>query len=147
MRPDLRSIRRGWGQSGRHVLIECELPDEAVMLSDFDAWHIILNNSYVGISDEDENAYRAAREQYDLQPSEELAEQLGQSIYKSWERIIDMEALTEPNWHAMDKKSIQACFWRLERNQVRSARFFNSAAHPSPSKPERRRLPVPSGIR
>ena len=27
------------------------------MLSDFDAWHIILNNQYVSISDEEEAAY------------------------------------------------------------------------------------------
>jgi len=53
----LRAVRHNWKPPGEYVLLECELPDAAVMLSDFDAWHIILNNQYVSISDEDEAAY------------------------------------------------------------------------------------------
>lgn len=29
-RPDLRSLRHHWGPDGNHVMIECELPDNAV---------------------------------------------------------------------------------------------------------------------
>jgi hypothetical protein len=125
-RPDLRAVRHYWKPLGQYVLIECELPDAAVMLSDFDAWHIILNNQYVSISDEDEETYLAARRQYDLQPSEGLAEHLRTAFYRSWERIIDMDALAEPDWHAMEKKSIQACFWKLDLDQVKSYRLFTS---------------------
>ncbi|MEJ2375536.1 MAG: DUF3841 domain-containing protein [Pseudolabrys sp.] len=125
-RPDLRAVRHYWNPPGRYVLLECELPDESVVLSDFDAWHIILNDSYLGVSDEEEEAYRATRAQYETQPSEELAEQLRHSFYKSWERVIDLEALTEPDWHAMEKKSIQACFWKLDLDQVKSIKLFTS---------------------
>jgi len=125
-RPDLRVVRHYWKPPGEYVLLECELPDAAVMLSDFDAWHIILNNQYVSISDEDEAAYLAARKQYDAVPSEELAENLRTAFYRSWERIIDMDALAEPDWHAMEKKSIQACFWKLDLDQVKSYRLFTS---------------------
>jgi hypothetical protein len=130
-RPDLRAVRHYWNPPGRYVLIECELPDDAVVLSDFDAWHIALNDSYLGLSVEEEDAYRAARKRYDEQPSDELAAQLRQSFYRSWERVIDMDALTEPDWHPMEKKSIQACFWRLERDQVRSFRFFATVRTPA----------------
>ena len=76
---------------------------------------------------QDSDAYEAARKQYDLQPSDRLAGRLREEFYKSWERIIDMDVLTEPHWHAMEKKSIKACFWRLEMNQVRSFKPFTSA--------------------
>ena len=50
-RPDLRAVRFHYGPPGRYVLIECELPAQAVMLSDFQAWHIILNEGYVGLDE------------------------------------------------------------------------------------------------
>jgi len=128
MRPDLRAVRHHWKPPGEYVLLECELPDEAVVLSDFDAWNIILNNRYVGISDEDEDAYAAVRRKYDLRPSEELAENLRTIFYRSWERVIDMDVLTEPDWHAMKKKSIQACFWQIGLDEVKSFRRFSTAS-------------------
>ena len=125
-RPDLRTVRHYWKPPGQYVLMECELPDAAVMLSDFHAWHSILNNQYVGISDEDAEAYFATRKQYDVMPSEGLAEHLRTTFYESWERVIDMDVLTEPDWHAMKEKSIQACFWQLDLDQVKSVRPFTS---------------------
>jgi len=38
-RPDLRFVRHHWGPEGNHVMIECEFPDDQVLLSDHDAWH------------------------------------------------------------------------------------------------------------
>lgn len=127
-RPDLRSVRRHWNPPGRYVLIECDLPGDAVVLSDFDAWHIALNNQYLGVSDEEEADYLAARKRYDEQPTEELATQLRESFYKSWERIIDMGVLTEPDWHRMERKAIQACFWTLRLEHVRSVKPFTSVS-------------------
>jgi len=125
MRPDLRTLRHHWGSAGNtYVLIECELPDDRVMLSDFEAWHVILNGRYLSPTDEEEAAYLADRKRYDQQPSEALAENLRQRYYGSWERVIDIEALTEPDWHAMDNKSIQACFWEVRKEQVRYIKPF-----------------------
>lgn len=125
-RPDLRAIRHYWHPPGLYVLMECELPQESVVLSDFDAWHIVLNNSYVAISEDDDANYEAQLSRYRDCPDEEALAALRQKFYKSWERIIDMDALTEPHWHSEDKKSIQACFWQIERDQVRSAKLFNA---------------------
>ena len=94
------------------------------MLSDFDAWHIILNNQYLSISEEEEEAYFAARKRYDLHPSKKLADQLRTAFHVSWERIFNMDSLTEPDWPPMEHKSIQACFWQIDLDQVKSHRLF-----------------------
>lgn len=125
-RPDLRSIRHYWHPPGPYVLIECDLPDNAVVLSDFDAWHLVLNNRYVSISEEDDDAYEFEARRYHAMPDEGALAALRENFYKSWDRIIDMDALTEPYWHGDQKRSVQACFWQIEAAQVRSVRPFHS---------------------
>jgi len=125
-RPDLRAIRHYWHPPGPYVLIECELPSHTVVLSDFDAWHIVLNNSYVSVSEEDDESYEAQARSYYEKPDEQALAALRDRFYRSWERIIDMHELPEPYWHGDEKRSVQACFWQIERDQVRSAKLFNS---------------------
>jgi hypothetical protein len=125
-RPDLRSIRHYWHPPGPYVLIECDLPCSAVVLSDFSAWHLVLNNRYVSVSEEDDEAYEAEMGRYRARPDDSALAALGERLHKSWERVIDMDALAEPYWHGDDKRSIQACFWQISRDQVRSAKRFNS---------------------
>ncbi|MFD0986249.1 DUF3841 domain-containing protein [Methyloligella solikamskensis] len=125
-RPDLRFWRFRTNPPGKYTLIECDLPDEHVVLSDYDAWHIILNEGFVSVTDDDDDEYYAGCRQYELTPTPELAEELNRTLYGSWERVIDMEALTEPGYYAMDRKSIQACFWEIKQDQIKSAKPFTS---------------------
>lgn len=47
-KPDLRSERWANGYAGdKLVCLEIEVPDEQVLLSDFDAWGLILNNALI----------------------------------------------------------------------------------------------------
>ena len=96
------------------------------MLSDFDAWHIPLNGHYLALTDEERASYLADRERYNSEPSTELHEDLTHRYYGSWERIIDMDQLKEPDWHSMERKSIQACFWQLDLDQVVSVKHFRA---------------------
>jgi hypothetical protein len=50
--------------------------------------------------------------------------------WQSWQRIIDVDALTESDWNSMETKSIQACFWRLDLNQVKAAKWFATVGGP-----------------
>ena len=109
-------------------MIECDLPDSDVMLSDYDAWHIALNHSYLELTAEELESYLADRQRYDRQPTQERLDDLRQRYYRSWERIIDMHELTEPDWHPMQKKSVQACFWELKLTDVKSAKQFSAKA-------------------
>ena len=43
-KPDLRSERWGYGPGGEmYTCIEIDIPDDKVLLSDFDVWHLPLN--------------------------------------------------------------------------------------------------------
>lgn len=130
-RPDLRAVRH-WYQPAEYVLIECELPEEGVMLSDYEAWHIILNGGYVRINEEDENEYRELRRQCDQTPSDSLGDKLRRRFYSSWDRVIDMEELTEDDWVPMEKRSIQACFWELRQEQIDSVKHFRAVPRKKP---------------
>lgn len=74
-RPDLRrSGHLGKGEQG--VLIKVEIDEEDVLLSEFQAWHMVLNHGYMRLNgDVDEQDY-----------SEE-------EIRKSWELIFELEKL------------------------------------------------------
>lgn len=62
------------------VLLEVELREEDVLISDFEAWHCVLNRWYLLWEDEDED-----------QPP--------LSIKESWERIFELERLqSDPMW-------------------------------------------------
>ena len=53
-RLDMRS-HRVWGEKGTPiVLLTIDVPPEKVLLSDFDMWHMVLNNGYLALTEEDE---------------------------------------------------------------------------------------------
>ena len=72
-RPDLR--RSGYSDRGNEcVLLELELDESQVLLSDFDMWHLPLNNITV-----------------DMYDNEDIDKE------KSWERIFDFDLCMEIN--------------------------------------------------
>ena len=53
-KPDLRSERWGYGPGDEdYTCIEFEIPEDHVLLSDFDSWHTILNNGLFSDSEEE----------------------------------------------------------------------------------------------
>lgn len=106
-RPDMRSHRR-WGEKDQPiVLLTIDVPDNRVLLSDFDMWHSVLNNSYLPLSEADDID----------NPTE--ADKM-----KSWERIFNIDSTTE-YWDV--PKSTQATFWELKREWVKKTEHFISA--------------------
>ena len=54
-KPDLRSERWGYGPGNeQYACIEFEIPDNLVLLSDFDVWHIVLNNGLISETEEED---------------------------------------------------------------------------------------------
>lgn len=109
-------------------MIECELPDTEVMLSDSDAWVIVLNDGYIAASEEESDAFYAEIDRCGCQPRAPWPPPLEARIRASWERVIDFHQLGGPGWHPMEKRSIQACFWKLDMDQVISCKPF--VVHP-----------------
>ena len=120
-KPDLRSERWGYGHGDEdYTCIELEIPDNQVLLSDFDLWHSVLNNWLISYTEEEDNEIH---EYYDNLPSEE------QVIYmeKNWDRIFDV-SLLDNDWICRGEW-VQATFWELRKDMIRDVRFFKTAKY------------------
>ena len=115
-KPDLRTERWGYGPGGEeYACIEFEIPDDRVLLSDFEVWHIVLCNGLIAESEEEDNRQDTF---YDSLTSEE------QKAYKdkNWERVFD---ITPQDNHWIKRGSwVQATFWELREEMIRGVRFF-----------------------
>ena len=119
-KPDLRRERWECGCDGEHfACIEIEIPDRDVLLSDFDAWCIILSDFL--ISDTEQEGCRLEAQYEALSPSEKR-----HMKEKNWERAFDLSPLN--NGWTRRGYEIQATFWELRLEQVRDVRFFRAAA-------------------
>ncbi|MBQ7220995.1 MAG: DUF3841 domain-containing protein [Synergistaceae bacterium] len=118
MRPDLRALRWYWGIRGEKLYrLELEIPDSQVLLSDFDAWIIILNEGLLAdTEEEDDELYRI----YDSLPPEAQKEMRADN----WERVFD---LTPVNTEWMIRGgTVQATFWELRKEYIREVTSFTS---------------------
>ena len=119
-KPDLRRERWEFGCDGeRFACIEIESPDRDVLLSDFDAWCIILSDFLISDTEQEDRCLEAQYEA--LSPSEKR-----RMKEKNRERVFDLSPLNN-SW-ARRGYEIQATFWELRLEQVRDVRFFRAAA-------------------
>lgn len=98
--------------------MEVEVPDVEVLLSDFDAWSLILCDALISDSEEES---KAIEESYLLlSPEEHVA-----FMHRNWERVFDLTPINS-DW-TIRGDSIQATFWELKREQVMEVRMFTSS--------------------
>jgi hypothetical protein len=115
-KPDLRNI--GLGNKGeKSVCIEIEIPDNEVLLHDYDAWHYVLNNWWYDGSFS-ERDWEKKHNWFDKLSNEEK-EILTK---KSWERIFDVSPFKN-DWFQKGRY-IQATFWVLYLKDVKNVRYF-----------------------
>ena len=104
-RPDMRSFRKWCTPGTPIVLLTVEIPDDQVLLSDFDMWNCILCNGYLSLTGD---------EPATLSPEDILA---------SWENVfcwnIENDVWPSP-------KNTQACMWEVCKGWIRKAEFFSS---------------------
>lgn len=118
-KPDLRTERWCYGNGGeKYACIEIEIPDNQVLLSDFDVWHIVLNNGLISETEEEDK--RQERYYETLIPEEQKAYQ-----EKNWERVFDITPLN--NHWIRRGEDVQATFWEIRKDYIRSVRFFETA--------------------
>ena len=119
-KPDLRRERWEVGCDGeRFACLEIEIPDREVLLSDVDAWCMLLSDFLISDTEGEDRCLEAQYEA--LSPSEKR-----RMKDKNWERVFDLSPLN--NGWARRGYEIQATFWELRLEQVRDVRFFRAAA-------------------
>lgn len=112
-RPDLRAA--GHLPPGeRGVRIAFSISSSEVLLSDFDAWHAVLNRHPHIRDDED---YETVMQQYEALKGREKQD----FLERTWQGIF-----LKPGVHWPEDLSIQGVFWELRREQVAEATPFRA---------------------
>lgn len=105
-RPDMRSHGR-WCEKGTPiVLLTIDVPNDHILLSDFDYWHCVLNDCELIIPYSDQVSY-SEKEKRD-----------------SWENIFDITCSFDKEKH--EKLSTQATLWEIKKEWVNKVEYFIS---------------------
>lgn len=107
-----------------YVLMELDIPDDRVLLHDYDLWHHVLNYSYVG----DETEYQAFVTKYGRKAP---AKADGHAIIsRTWETIFDLPKAAQVNDMTdtpdLSTQVVQATFWELFYTDVTKVHFFEN---------------------
>lgn len=111
-RRDLRCS--GYAQRGAPMVqITFEAERKDFLLSDFDAWHFVLNNHYLADSEQDWDTFYA-----------NVGNRNTSQIVASWNKIFDLTRYT-PGWDPEPyERSIQATLWEVHMSQVKAVEHF-----------------------
>ncbi len=115
------------------VQLTIDIPDEDVLLSDFDLFHYVLNYWYLPIDEQDDILFEEEYKSlgftlHDLQNFNIQSQKMNclrKKITSSWNRIFELDK-EDSSWlyGKNDKKSIQAAFWELRLERVKKAEIF-----------------------
>lgn len=99
------------------VCIKIDIPEEDVLLHDYDTWHYVLSNIYFNNS-KNEAEWKSLQEKFDSlsQGEQERVKQ------ESWEAIFDITPF-ENAWSCRGKY-VQATFWVLHKKDVLAVRPY-----------------------
>lgn len=115
-KPDLRKERWTNGSGGeRLACIELDVPDDQVLLSDFNAWHSVLSRWPISDTEEESDKIH----EY-LDHADEAEEEV--FLQKNWERALDITPFKN-DWIRRGE-DVQATFWELKKEYVKKVRLF-----------------------
>lgn len=111
----------GVGAPGE-VCLTLEVDPSRVLLSDFDAWHSVLNRGFLALTEAELEAFEARWERCAAAGGDAWSE-LRALIEPSWERVFDLEAMAMP-WgeEPPSPRVIQAVLEEIRWSEVQGVR-------------------------
>lgn len=123
LRPDLRGS--GFLPRGTPgVRLELELAEDRVLLSDFQKWHCVLNDTFVPVDLAEVEAFEARLMEAGVSATGPYPEPFRTEVTRSWQRIFDIDAPASDAWEPPAERQIQAVFWELRAADVRAVQPF-----------------------
>jgi hypothetical protein len=113
-KPDFRKYQfRNYCKSGESIVfLECLIPAERVLLSDYESWHSVLNNWYLALTEEEANEFDKR-----LDTGQITREQAKSEKRVSWERVFDFDLLqAHKDW--LGETTAQATVETLRKQDV-----------------------------
>ena len=115
-KPDFRMI--GLGRPGiKYVCIELELDEDKVLLSDFDAWHNVLNDRFNNPATTEKDYERREKRFDNLRPNLQYLTKI-----MSWDNIFNI--LPFKNNFCSNGQYVQATFWEIRKENIISVKEF-----------------------
>lgn len=115
-----------YGVKAPHAFIHARVPASRVLLSDFGAWHCILNRQYLSLNQREDRAFdkKVGKEYWWY---EYLSAKFKKEIEKSWERIFDLKLLDSKASNIWFGKvdDIQGVIEYIDLSEVKSVSKFN----------------------
>ena len=110
------------------VRVECLVGSDSVLLSDFDAWHAVLNCWYLSLSEEKSDKWDIRCESAGIKIGWENwppPAPFKEEIMRSWERIFDLELMKKHSeW--IGSGAIQACIEKIYTDEVVNVTYFRA---------------------
>ncbi len=99
------------------VLLTLEIPDNEIVLTDFDAWQIVMRKSFLTYETEEEKL--ESMESY-LDSLDE--KQYQKAIEESWKNVFDIETVNTDN--LVRGQYVQATFWQVKKTYIQSYKIL-----------------------
>jgi hypothetical protein len=109
-RPDLRQTGH-LNKKERGVLLELELNEDEVLISDFMAWHTVLNNGFLALTEVEDEMFEARK--------------LSMTKEESWKRIFNYKELKKYEyWEG--EEILQAVTGRIDISRIQTIKEFTA---------------------
>jgi hypothetical protein len=107
----------------RGVRLTLSMGPERLLLSDFEAWHCVLNGWFLSLDDEEDAAGNA---RLPIGPSDlgALQPALNAEMHRSWERIFDLPLIARSGWSNGDDQRIQGVCEQILLSDVVRVELF-----------------------
>lgn len=106
---------------GSSVLLELDVPDEELLLSDFDIWHCVLSGSGAYTDKRMEKRLARYYDENGFKKPEVLPQDLRDYVVSSWERVFDLDRRDRYFSKMRRNRFIQASMWQIRSEWVRSS--------------------------
>ena len=115
-KPSIEKLGSSAGIPGQELaLLTLDVPEDEVVLSDFDRWSLVICDCLLSNSEEEDDRINA---EYEALPENQQEEYKRQN----WRRCFDIEKV-DNDWVSCGH-SIQATFWVLKKEYVKNIEYF-----------------------
>jgi len=111
-----------WGDPGQSMcLVEFTMPEDKVLLCDYQSWHIVLMNKYVASTDSDYLCFQKKLQLSNAADEWPYPKPFHSIVVESWSRIFNVSDRCE------DESDVQAVLWSIPGNAVKKIQYFKSS--------------------
>lgn len=95
-----------------------EIPEDRVVLTDFDAWQLVMNGNYLSDIIESEEAFERQLSWLENLSEEELLKE----TERSWQRVFNIMPYDSDSFSR--GRYVQATFWEIRKEYIREIRYL-----------------------